>query len=118
MQILRGEIYLADFEFTHIKESKTRPVLILQCDEDNQNPHYPFVVIAPITTKKTDKIYKQDIFLPKEISNLEKDSKVLLGTITVITKHSLIKRVGKVDEEIMKKVDLKLVRLLGLLKIG
>lgn len=117
MKIKRGEVYLARFEFVHTKESKTRPVLVIQCDEDNQNPNYPFVIIAPTTTKKTNRIYKQDIFLARDASPLQKDSKVLLGAISVLMKTSLEKRVGKVDENVMIEMDVKLARLMGLLKV-
>ena len=48
MKIERGEIYLASFSFPHEGTDKVRPVIVLQCDEDNQNEHYPFVLISPI----------------------------------------------------------------------
>ncbi|MFQ6073234.1 MAG: type II toxin-antitoxin system PemK/MazF family toxin [Methanosarcinales archaeon] len=71
--INRGEIYLArSFDFPHQKTSeiKNRPVLILQCAEDNKNDFYPLVIVAPITTKKTDYIYQQDVFLKTLRNNL------------------------------------------------
>ena len=62
MNIRRGEIYLARlFDFPHEDDraaEKERPVLILQNDEDNENPHYPFVIVAPLSTKKLDRVYK------------------------------------------------------------
>lgn len=55
MRLLRGEIYLARlFEFPHESDKaieKERPVLIVQNDEDNDNPHYPFVIVVPLSTK-------------------------------------------------------------------
>lgn len=114
MKIHKGEIYLANFEFPHTKENKIRPVIILQCDADNQNPYYPFVIIAPITTKKVDKIYKQDVFLPKETSNLDKDSKIIVGALTILTKSSLTKYIGRVDITTTQQINLKLIRLLDL----
>ena len=67
MQIQRGEVYIAKFfEFPHEDQKaveKERPVLILQDDEDNINQQYPLVIVAPISTKKLDRIYKQDILI-------------------------------------------------------
>jgi len=88
MNIRRGEIHLASFVFPHERTTKTRPVLVLQCDEDNENPYYPFVLIAPLTTRKVETIYQQDVFLPKGEGDLKEDSKVLLGALTAMKKTS------------------------------
>lgn len=107
----KGEIYLANFEFPHIGEIKTRPVIILQSNEDNENSYYPFIIVAPITTKKIDRIYQQDVFLPAVRTDIRRDSKVLLGALTTTLKTSLVEFIGGVDEEIMDEIDLKILRL-------
>src|SRR3990172_8974847 len=115
MKIKRGEIYLVSFSFPHEGTDKKRPVIVLQCDEDNQNKYYPFVLIAPITTKKLKDVYLQDVLLPKGVGGLENESKVLLGALTAITKVSLIKRLGIVNNDLMTQINLKLLRIIGLL---
>lgn len=106
---------MASFSFPHEGTDKKRPVIVLQCDEDNDNKYYPFVLIAPITTKKVNDIYQQDVFLGKGVGGLEKESKVLLGALTAITKTSLVKRLGVVSTDIINQINLKLLRIIGLL---
>jgi mRNA-degrading endonuclease toxin of MazEF toxin-antitoxin module len=120
IQIQRGEVYIAKFfEFPHEDRKameKERPVLILQDDEDNLNRNYPFVIVAPISTKKLDRIYKQDIFIPAREAGLAEDSKILLGIIRTIQKRDLVRRIGKVNKKQMEEVNIKLFRVLGFLE--
>ena len=46
----RGDIYLASYHFPHENGTvvRQRPVLVLQCDEDNENSYYPLVIVAPV----------------------------------------------------------------------
>lgn len=76
----RGAVYLLrGYTFPHEKGSggaaKARPVLILQDDVENRNPHYPFVIVAPLTSRKVDAIYPEDVLLPKGTANLPVNSK-------------------------------------------
>ena len=89
--------------------------MVLQCDEDNENLYYPFTLIAPISTRKTETIYQQDVFLPKGEGGHKEDSKVLLGALTAMKKASLVKRLGIVSDNVLRQIDLKLLRILGLL---
>lgn len=91
-------------------------MLILQDDEDNHNRNYPFVIVAPISTKKLDRIYKQDILIPARVAGLTEDSKILLGIIRTIQKDDLLKRIGKLDKIQMEQVNIKLFRVLGFLE--
>ncbi len=72
-RILKGEIYLADLNPTVGSEiSKTRPVLIISNDINNQ--YSATVTIVPITST-TEKIYPFEVFLSKGEGNLTNDSK-------------------------------------------
>lgn len=116
----RGEIYLARlFEFPHEDEhavEKERPVLILQNDEDNDNHHYPFVIVAPLSTKKLDRVYKQDVVTKSKETSLPQDSKVLLGIIRTILKTDLVRKLGKLHKQRMEEINIKLFRALGFLE--
>jgi len=116
-RIKRGDIYLASYHFPHEDETiiRQRPVLVLQCDDDNENPHYPLVIVAPVTTKKIERIYEQDVFLRKGEGGLDEDSKVLLGVMQAVTKTSLVNRIGSLSHRTMEVINLKLLRLLGFL---
>ncbi len=116
----RGEIYLAKlFEFPHEDEpavEKDRPVIILQNDEDNDNSHYPFVIVAPLSTKKLDRVYKQDVIVKSRDSGIARDSKILLGILRTILKTDLVRKLGKINKQRMEEINLKLFRALGFLE--
>ncbi|NUO81519.1 type II toxin-antitoxin system PemK/MazF family toxin [candidate division KSB1 bacterium] len=120
LRIRRGEIYLAQlFEFPHEDETavgKERPVLVVQNDEDNDNQHYPFVIVAPFSTKKLDRVYKQDVALKAGEGGLGSDSKILLGILRTILKSDLIRRLGKLNKQRLEEVNIKLFRELGFLE--
>ena len=118
-QLRRGAIYLLrGYSFPHENDSdsntKARPVLVLQDDVENRNPHYPFVIVAPLTSRKVDAIFPEDVLLPKGTANLPVHSKVLLGLIFAVTKEALVRCIGQVDVDHIAQVDTVLQRLLGL----
>jgi len=93
-ELRRGAIYLLkEFSFPHEKSlsdiTKSRPVLILQDNAENRHPRYPYVIVAPLTSKKTNSIYPEDVLLPKNTANLPVTSKVLLGLIITVEKKAL-----------------------------
>ena len=116
----RGGVYMASYVFPHEAGEpgveKVRPVLVLQNDEDNMDERYPIVLAAPITTQKVDRLYEQDVFLPQREAGLDRDSKVLLGLIRAFLKKDLTGYVGQVSPKVMREVEIKLLRLLGLIK--
>ena len=117
-KLRRGEIYLLKaFTFPHETRfnvaAKARPVLVLQNNTENKHPRYPYVVVAPLTSRKTDSIYPQDVLLPKGVANLPVTSKALLGLIVAIEKKALVRRIGQLDARYMAQVDDVLKRLLG-----
>jgi mRNA interferase MazF len=95
-RILKGEIYLADLNPTVGSEiAKTRPVLIVSNDINNQ--YAATVTIVPITST-TEKIY------PFE-GNLTSDSKAKANQIRTIDKLRLRKLFGKINEETLKEIE-------------
>jgi mRNA interferase MazF len=116
----RGGVYRASYVFPHEAGEpgveKVRPVLVLQNDEDNTDERYPIVLAAPITTQKVDRLYEQDVLLPRGEAGLDRESKVLLGLIRAFLKKDLADYVGQVSPEVMREVEIKLLRLLGLIK--
>lgn len=115
----RGAVYLLrGYTFPHERDSgggdKARPVLILQDDVENRNLRYPFVIVAPLTSRKVDAIYPEDVLLPRGTANLPVTSKVLLGLIFAVSKEALVRWIGQVDKEHMAQVNAVLQRLLGL----
>ncbi|MFH1376838.1 MAG: type II toxin-antitoxin system PemK/MazF family toxin [Candidatus Woesearchaeota archaeon] len=103
--VKRGEICLVNLDPVRGSEQgKIRPVLIIQNDVSNQ--YSPTTIIAPITSKIYNKEYPTNVELPKASSKLKKDSTVLLNQIRTIDKSRIIKKVGKLDKYMMKKVEI------------
>jgi len=112
-------VYMAQFAaFPHEKESpgKERPVIIVQNDEDNENQTYPLVIVVPVSTQKVDRIYKQDVLLPKGIGGLSDDSKALVGIVRTIQKTDLVRRLGRLTKAKLEEINLKLLRQMGFLE--
>ncbi len=115
----RGAVYLiGSYTFPHEiatgGSAKARPVIILQDALENRNPHYPFVIVAPLTSRKVDAIYPEDVLLPAGVANLPVPSKVLLGLICAVEKTALTRWLGQVDDVRMAQIAAVLPRLLGL----
>lgn len=105
MKILRGDVVLVNLEPTlGSEQGRKRPVVVLQ--NNISNLYSPTTIIAPITSKIYEKEYPTNVFLNKENSGLDKDSTILLNQIRVIDKRRIIKKLGFLNEEIMKRVDL------------
>jgi mRNA interferase MazF len=62
------------------------------------------VTIVPITST-TEKIYPFEGFLPQGEGNLANDSKAKANQIRTIDKLRLKKRLGKIGEETLKKIE-------------
>jgi mRNA interferase MazF len=113
MNIRRGGIYLAALDPTLGREiAKTRPVVIVSNDQNNL--YAGTVSIVPLTSKKTDKIYPFETFLPKGTANLPKDSKVKADQIRTIDKIRLVQFVGELPQKEMTQVDQAISIHLGL----
>ena len=101
----RGDIFLVNLEPTvGSEQGKTRPVLVIQNNILNQ--FSPTILVAAITSRNFTKEYPMNVHLDKSDSGLDRDSTVMLNQIRTIDKSRLIKHIGKVDEQIMNKVDL------------
>jgi len=112
----RGEIYLVNFDPTIGSEiKKTRPALILQNDISNQ--YSPITIVAAITSQFDSKLYPTEVFLSVKEGHLKVDSVVLLNQIRSIDKKRLVRMLGKVNQEVMAKVDKAIKISLGLIEL-
>ncbi|MBT3583179.1 type II toxin-antitoxin system PemK/MazF family toxin [Candidatus Woesearchaeota archaeon] len=113
MKINRGDILFVDFE--PVKGSEQggfRPSLVLQNNKGNL--FSPLTIVAPITSKEFLKEYPTNVFIPKGISNLKKDSTILLNQIRTIDKTRVRKKVCNLNDFYMKKVEIALKISLGI----
>ena len=114
--VVRGEIYLVNFDPTIGAEiQKTRPALIIQNDISNR--HSPITIVAAITSKFDGKLYPTEVLITAKEGGLSIDSVVLLNQIRSIDGRRLTRRLGKVSEKTLKKVDIALKISLDLIAI-
>ena len=104
MNIKRGEIYLAALDPVVGKEiSKTRPVVIVSNDKNNE--FSGTVTILPITSKNLKSIYPFEVFLSKGSGSLPKDSKVKAYQIRTLDKRRIIRLIGKLRKDEMDEIE-------------
>ena len=88
------EIVLVNLDPTVRAEiRKTRPCLIVSPDEMNR--YISTVIIAPMTSKSRD--------YPTRVK-IDENSFIVLDQIKTIDKQRIIKKLGKIDKEVIKEV--------------
>ena len=104
MKVKQYEIWVADLNPQIGTEAgKTRPVLVVQTDLLN-NVFHPSTIICPITTniKKEAEILR--VYLEREIINLKEDCDIMIDQIRAIDNKRLIKKIGRLPENLIIKV--------------
>ena len=100
----RGEIYWVNLDPAVGTEiAKTCPALIVSNDIGNQ--YSARVIVAPITSQNTNKVYPFEVLIPRDEGSLTQASKVLLDQIRSIDKRRLDNLVGELPEDRMVQVD-------------
>ena len=99
----RGEIYWVNLDPTVGTEiSKTRPALIISNDVGNQFSSR--VIVAPISSRGTNRVYPFEVLVPAAEGGLLRASKVVLDQIRTIDKARLGGRIGALTPERMLEV--------------
>jgi len=97
MNIKRAGIYLAALDPVVGKEiAKTRPVVVVSNDKNNQ--YSDTVTVLPLTSSKSESVYPFEVFLERGRADLPKDSKVKANQIRTLDKSRLIKFIGRLDD--------------------
>ncbi|HIJ97886.1 TPA: type II toxin-antitoxin system PemK/MazF family toxin [archaeon] len=113
MNIRRGDIVLVNLEpVVGSEQGKTRPGLIIQNDLGNE--YSPTTIVAPITSKIFTKEFPTNVQISRQESGLPQNSTVLLNQIRTIDKSRIAKKLGKLNAELMKKINLAIAASLGL----
>lgn len=107
----RGELYWVSLDPTIGSEiAKTRPAVIISNNVGNQ--YAERVIVAPISTGNTHKIYPFEVKLGIGEGGIGQPSKVLLDQIRTVDKARLGSRLGTLDlakvEEINQAIRLSL----------
>ncbi|KUO68050.1 MAG: type II toxin-antitoxin system PemK/MazF family toxin [Lutibacter sp.] len=104
MTINQYEIWIADLNPQIGTETgKTRPVLVVQTNLLNMIPH-PSTIVCPITTnvQKDSDILR--VHLKKGTANLQENCDVMIDQIRAIDNTRLVKKVGTLSQELIKKI--------------
>lgn len=102
--VKRGDIYYADLSpVVGSEQGGIRPVLIVQ--NDTGNLHSPTVIAAAITSQINKARLPTHIELSAHSYGLMRDSVVLLEQIRTIDKRRLREKMGRLDDDLMQKVD-------------
>ena len=102
--VKRGDIYYADLSpVVGSEQGGMRPVLIVQ--NDTGNKHSPTVIAAAITSQIGKARLPTHIELEAKSYGLSKDSVILLEQIRTIDKRRLKEHMGRLDDDLLKKVD-------------
>ena len=109
----KGDIYLANLDpVVGVEQAGTRPVLVVQ--NDVVNPLLPTLLAAPLTSKLKAGRFLLTVPLPAKATGLPKDSVALLFRIRTLEKRRLIRKIGRLSEELIEKVDLQITLAFGL----
>ena len=113
----RGEIYLVNFDPTIGHEiRKTRPALIIQ--NDTANRYSPVTIVAALTSQIEEPLYPTEVLITAGEGGIEVASVVLLNQIRTIDRKRLIKRLGGLNQAVMRRVDRALKISVGVTACG
>ena len=107
----RGEVILLHFPFTNLSEGKKRPALIISTDIYNSSRKD--VIAAAITGNIKTKNYKDTTLSGWDKAGLLKES-IVKCVLFTLEKTLIIRKIGKLEEEDMKKVSENIREALGL----
>lgn len=102
--VKRGDIFYADLSpVVGSEQGGVRPVLVVQNNVGNK--FSPTVIIAAVTSQINKAKLPTHIEIGADDYGLAKDSVILMEQIRTIDKRRLRERIGRLDEELMEKVN-------------
>ena len=111
--VKRGDIFYADLSpVVGSEQGGVRPVLIVQNDTGNR--HSPTVIAAAITSQTGKARLPTHISVSPISCGLPKQSVVLLEQVRTLDKRRLRERMGRLDEDVMRRVDAAIAVSFGL----
>jgi mRNA interferase MazF len=85
------------------EQAGERPALVISPDLINDRG--PIILIAAITSQKTDRIYPFEVLLEPPEAGLTRRSKVMLMQLRAVDKRRIAGHYGNVSEELMVEVN-------------
>jgi mRNA interferase MazF len=112
----RGEVYLVTFDPTVGSEiRKTRPAVVVQNDVGNRVARTTIVVA--LSSQVEEPLYPFEVLVQPRDGGVAKPSVVLLNQIRTVDRQRLIRHLGTLKQETMRRVDHALAISVGLLEV-
>src|SRR5438067_2144763 len=96
------------------EQAGERPALVISPDVINL--HGPVILIASLTSKKTEKVYPHEVLIDPPEGGLKQRSKVLLMQLRSVDKRRITGRYGSVTANTMERVEEALKVATGLIE--
>lgn len=96
------------------EQAAHRPALVISPDVINE--HSPVVLIAAITSQKTERVYPFEVLIEPPEGGIRKRSKVLLMQLRCVDKHRLTSYYGTANAETMLRVEVAIKIASGLIR--
>lgn len=104
MTIERGEIWLANLDLTQGSEQAgTRPIIIFQ--DSTLSKFTTTIITIPLTTNLRRSALPTCLIISKGQGGLNQDSVALCHQIRVLNKTRLIKKLGKLELEVIANLE-------------
>ncbi|MBF0566144.1 MAG: type II toxin-antitoxin system PemK/MazF family toxin [Nitrospirae bacterium] len=101
--MIRGDIYIVDFNPSlGVEIKKTRPAVIISCNEANK--YLKTVMVIPFSSK-IENIYPFEVFVKKEDSGLDFDSKIKVSQMRAVDKARLRKHISTLSEYVIIEIE-------------
>jgi mRNA interferase MazF len=114
VKILRGHLYVVDFNpRVKTKPGKVRPAIVVQDDLVN-DAGYPSTIVVPTTTRLAETDSPLRLRLAAGMAGLERESDVLVAQVIAVANDSFRKELGHLPAEAQAALDRKLRVVLGL----
>jgi mRNA interferase MazF len=94
------------------EQAGTRPAVIIS--DDTLNDALPIVTVAPITSRKTERIFKTEVLVEPPEGGLTLRSKVVLYQVRAVSKSRCLEELGMLADARMAAVDAALRRAFNL----
>lgn len=115
-ELRRGTVVRAHLDpVSGSEQAGTRPVIILSPNTVNRKS--PIVIIAPLTTKKLDRVYPFEVLLEPPEAGIPERSKIMPLHIRGVDKRRITSYYGEVSEETMRRIEEAVMLVTGMLDI-
>jgi mRNA interferase MazF len=105
MPVSKGDIILVPFPFTDLSQTKLRPAVVLWADSKGQD-----VTLCFISSQKVETLAANEFVIATNdpqfsMTGLKMTSKVRVTRIVTLERRMLLRRLGKLSDQLIKHLD-------------